>query len=156
MKPLVVSEANLKVFAKIILWCAIITTGLGCGYFIYDNVVFLLNFSTWVPDREINLKTSLGMLTASLINLFNLVWLILVLVTRRPPARLMKPILAISGALSLIFAVSLVGLILFSLNANPPGWPTLLIALYAGAVILMVVRLFQLAIREIGKSFDRD
>lgn len=90
----------------------IVITLLGCGYFCYDNIAFLVNFSSWVPDRRLNLAASLFMLSGSLVTLFNLGWLILTVITKRPLVRWLKLILRVTGVLSLFFGAALAILIL--------------------------------------------
>ena len=139
----------MKVLFNIIKqWLPILIVIIGCLYFIYDNVKFLINFHTWVPDREINLWTSISMLISSIITLFNVGWLILVIRTQRPPLILMKPILAVTGALSFIFALSLAGLIMMRINqVNTIENPIILITLLTISIIITTLRLWQITFK---------
>jgi hypothetical protein len=132
-------------------------TTIGCIYFIYDNIIFLLNFRTWAPDREINFAASIGMLVSSIITLFNMIWLGLLLYTQKPPLKIMKPVLAVSGGLSLMFSLSLAGLIFNYLASEKARLSTALIALFIISVIASVIILWKYTFssKPFNKSLDK-
>ncbi|MBI4835125.1 MAG: hypothetical protein HY811_09950 [Planctomycetes bacterium] len=121
----------------------ILVTTIGCLYFIYDNIIFLANFNSWVPDREINFTASIGMLVSSIITFFNMIWLAMILYTKRSPLKIMKPVLAVSGALSLMFSLSLAGLIFNYMASEKAEFSTVLISLFTVSVIGGVIILWK-------------
>jgi len=130
-------------------WFPIIVVCLGALYFLYDNIVFLIGFATWVPDRNINLLASVSMLTGSAVSLFNAMRLGIIIRTNHTPVKLMKPVLAITSSLSLIFSISLSGLILFSVaKEKTMEFPVILITIFTICLIIVSLKLLGMVFKQ--------
>jgi len=138
---------------KLVPWTTALITAIGCLFFIRDNIIFLLwIYPGWQPDQELNLLASIGMLTGSAVTVYNLIWWVILWVHTipcsgkvkpKPLIPLMKPVLAISGALSLIYALSLSGAVLTSLQVSfPRPYPAIL--LFIVFIVSLVWTVFSL------------